>query len=106
MFSKDGPNLINPDVTKRPRVTPKIYKEISKKIKGKPILKIETPNKGIAKIAAGTKPIKVLMIAVKVKAEIISLIFIGAIKRLVKFLLQISSKNIMLQLMLDLNKKS
>ena len=48
-------------------------------------MKIETPNKGIAKKAAGTKPIKVLKIAVKVNAEIISLILIGAIKRLVKF---------------------
>ena len=58
--------------------------------------KIETPNNGIAIIAAGTIPIKVLMIAVKVNAAIISLILIGAINRLVKFLLQISSKNIIL----------
>ena len=26
MFSNDGPNLSSPAVTKRPRVTPKIYK--------------------------------------------------------------------------------
>ena len=74
----------------------KNFKDIRRKIKGKPILKIETPNKGIANKAAGTKPIRVLKIAVKVKAAIISLILIGAIKRLVKFLLQISSRNIML----------
>ena len=61
--------------------------------------------KVVAKIA-GTNPIKVLKIAVKVNEVIISLILIGAIKRFVKFLLQISSKNIMLKLILDLNKKS
>jgi len=96
IFSKDGPNLIKPDVTSNPKVTPNIYKDIKRKIKGIPILKIETPNKGIASRAAGTKPIKVLNIAVNVNAEIISLILIGAIKRLVKFLLHISSRNIIL----------
>ena len=40
--------------------------------------------------------LKVLKIAVKVKEAIISLILIGAMKRFVKFLLQISSRNIML----------
>ena len=55
---------------------------------------------------AGTNPIKVLMRAVKTNEIIISLIFIGAINKLVKFLLQISSKNNMLKLILDLNKKS
>ena len=106
IFSKDGPNLIKPDVTSRPKVTPNIYKDIKRKIKGIPILKIETPNKGIASKAAGIKPIKVLNIAVKVNAAIISLIFIGAIKRLVKFLLHISSKKSMLKLMLDLKRIS
>ena len=48
---------------------------INKKIKGNPILKIETPKNGIAKSDAGTKPIKVLKIAVNVKAAIISLEF-------------------------------
>ena len=80
IFSKDGPNRIKPEVTRRPNVTPKIYKDTRRKTNGRPILKIETPNKGIAKKAAGTKPIKVLKIAVKVNAEIISLILIGAIK--------------------------
>ena len=96
IFSKDGPYLIKPAVTKSPNVIPKTYKVIKRKIKGIPILKIETPNNGIAIIEAGIKPIKVLKIAVQVKAVIISLILIGAINRLVKFLLQISSKNIML----------
>ena len=66
----------------------------------------ETPNRGIAIKTAGIKPIKVLKIAVKVRAAIISLILIGAINRFVKFLLHISSRNIMLKLMLALNKKS
>ena len=96
IFSKDGPNRSRPDVTRRPKVTPKIYKDIKRKINGIPIFKIETPNKGIASRAAGTKPIKVLNIAVNVNAAIISLILIGAINRLVKFLLHISSRNIIL----------
>ena len=69
-------------------------------------MNIETPKRGIAKIEAGINPIKVLITAVKVKDVIISLIFIGAINKFVKFLLQISSKNIILKLMLTLNKKS
>ena len=73
-----------------------MYNVNNKKIKGVPIFKIDTPNKGIDIITAGTSPINVLKIAVKVKAEIISLILIGAINKLVKFLLQISSKNIIL----------
>jgi hypothetical protein len=55
---------------------------------------------------AGTKPIKALIKAVKTSDTIISLIFIGAINKLVKFLLQISSKNNILNPMLVLNKKS
>ena len=96
IFSNEGPNLINPEVTSKPRVIPKRYKLKRREIKGKPILNIDTPNKGIASKTAGTVPIKVLTIAVKVKAAMISFIFIGEIKRLVKFLLQISSKNIIL----------
>jgi hypothetical protein len=69
---------------------------VKRNISGKPILKIDTPNKGIAISDAGIRPISVLKIAVKVKAAIISLIFIGAMNRFVKFLLQISSKNIIL----------
>ena len=71
-----------------------------------PILNIETPKRGIASKAAGTNPIIVLRIAVRVRAAIISFIFIGAIKRFVKFLLQISSKNSILNPILVLNKKS
>ena len=63
---------------------------------GKPILKTETPNKGIANNAAGIRPIKDLNTAVIVSDAIISLNFIGAINKFVKFLLQISSRNIIL----------
>ena len=75
-------------------------------LSGIPSLRTETPNNGVAINTAGTNPIKVLRIAVKVNANIISLILIGAIKRFVKFLLHISSKNIILKLILALNKKS
>ena len=96
IFSKDGPNLSKPAVTKSPRVTPKIYKLNKSESKGNPILKTETPKRGMAIKAAGTKPIKDLNTAVIVSDAIISLIFIGAINKFVKFLLQISSRNIML----------
>ena len=75
-------------------------------MRGIPSFRMETPNKGTEIKTAGTKPIKVLNMAVKVRAAIISLIFKGAINKFVKFLLQISSRNIILKLMLDLNKKS
>ena len=42
---------------------------INKKIRGKPSFKTETPKKGIAIKTAGTKPIKVLKIAVKVRLQ-------------------------------------
>ena len=106
IFSKDGPYLSNPDVTSKPKVIPNKYKPINKNIKGIPNFKTDTPNKGIAIRTAGTKPIKVLIIAVKVRAAIISLILIGAMNKFVKFLLQISSRNIILKLILALNKKS
>ena len=96
MFSKEGPNLIKPDVTSKPKVIPKMYRAKSKNNNGIPRLKIETPKSGIANKAAGTKPTRVLMIAVIVNAVIISFILIGAIKRFVKFLLHISSRNIIL----------
>ena len=106
IFSNDGPYLSNPEVTRRPKVTPNKYNANNKKINGIPNLSTETPNKGIAIRTAGTRPIKVLKIAVKVRAAIISRILIGAINKLVKFLLHISSRNIMLKLILALNKKS
>ncbi len=106
IFSNDGPNLNNPDATKRPKLIPNRYKAISRNSNGKPSSKIETPNKGTAKIDAGIKPIRVLKTAVIVNDVMISLILIGAINKFVKFLLQISSKNIILKLILALNKKS
>ena len=106
IFSNEGPYLSKPDVTKSPKVMPKRYKASNKKINGIPSFKIDTPNRGIVIKTAGTSPIKVLKIAVNVIAAIISLILIGAINRFVKFLLQISSRNIILKLILALNKKS
>ena len=106
MFSKDGPNLINPAHTNNPSVIPKIYKLKKRKAKGKPKSNRDIPNIGEVSNIAGTKPIKALINAVKTNDTIISLIFMGAINRLVKFLLQISSKNNILKPILVLNKKS
>ena len=106
IFSKDGPNLISPALTNKPKVIPKIYKLKNNKSKGKPNLRIETPNNGEVKITAGTNPIKVLIKAVNINAVIISLSFRGAINKLVKFLLQISSKKSILKLILDLKRIS
>ena len=106
IFSKEGPNLNKPEVTKRPRVIPKRYSDINKNKSGSPRLKTDTPKRGIAKTAAGIIPIIARNIAVKVRDVIISLIVIGAINKFVKFLLQISSKNIILKLILTRNKKS
>ena len=82
------------------------YNPININIRGNPKVNTEPPNKGIAIITAGTSPIKVLIIAVKVRAAIISLILIGAMNKFVKFLLHISSRNIILKLILALNRKS
>ena len=106
MFSKEGPNLMSPALTNKPKVIPKIYKLENNRSSGKPNFKIETPNKGAVKIIAGTSPISVLIKAVKIKAVIISLSFNGAINKLVKFLLHISSKNNILKLILDLKRIS
>ena len=106
IFSNDGPNLIKPELTNSPSVIPKIYKLKNKKNNGIPKFRIEIPNKGDVSKIAGTNPIKVLIKAVKTKEMIISLIFIGAINKLVKFLLQISSKNNILNPMLVLKRKS
>ena len=106
IFSKDGPNLIRPALTNNPKVIPNMYKLKNKISRGKPNFKIEIPNKGDVKRIAGTNPINVLIKAVKINERIISLSFKGAINRLVKFLLQISSKNNMLKPILVLNKKS
>ena len=106
IFSKDGPNLIRPALTNKPKVIPKTYKLKNSRSSGKPKFKIETPNKGEVKIIAGTSPINVLIKAVKIRATIISLSFRGAINKLVKFLLHISSRNNILKLMLDLKRIS
>ena len=106
IFSNDGPNLNNPAATNKPSVIPKIYKLKKRKAKGKPKSNKDIPNKGEVNNIAGTKPIKALIKAVKTNDIIISLIFIGAINRLVKFLLHISSKNNILKPILVLNKKS
>ena len=106
IFSKDGPNLMRPALTNRPKVIPKMYKLKNSKSRGKPNFKIETPNNGAVKIIAGISPIKVLINAVKIKATIISFSFKGAINRFVKFLLHISSKKSILKLILDLKRIS
>ncbi len=106
MFSNAGPYLRRPDVTNKPNVIPKRYKLKKSKISDGPKLNIETPKKGVARSMAGITPIKVLNKAVIVSAVIISLIFKGAINKLVKFLLQISSRKSILKLILDRNKKS
>ena len=106
IFSKDGPNLIRPALTNNPRVIPNRYKLKNNIRRGSPNFNIETPNNGAVKIIAGTNPIKVLIKAVKIKDNTISLSFRGAINKLVKFLLQISSKKSMLKLILDLKRIS
>ena len=106
IFSKDGPNLSNPADTSRPSVIPNKYKLKKRKAKGRPSFNNEITNNGEVNNIAGIKPIKALIKAVKTKEIIISLIFIGAINRFVKFLLQISSKNNILKPILVLNKKS
>ena len=106
IFSKDGPNRSNPADTNNPSVIPKIYKIKKRKAKGKPRSNKDIPNIGEVSNIAGINPIKALINAVTTNDTIISLIFIGAINRFVKFLLHISSKNSMLKPMLVLHKKS
>ena len=106
IFSKEGPNLISPELTNKPNVIPKIYKLKNNISNGKPNFKIETPNNGEVKMIAGTKPINVLIKAVIIKDVIISFNFRGAINKFVKFRLQISSKKSILKLMLDLKRIS
>ena len=105
-FQMLGPYLSKPEDTNSPSVIPKKYKLKNNKNNGVPRFKIDIPKRGEVNNIAGTKPIKVLIKAVKTNEIIISLILMGATNRLVKFLLHISSKNNMLKLMLDLNKKS
>ena len=106
IFSKEGPYLSKPADTRTPKVIPNKYK--LKKIKNKniPKSKIEMPNNGDVNKTAGIKPIRALIKAVTTRDVNISPIFIGAINKLVKFLLHISSKKSMLKPILVLNKKS
>ena len=106
IFSNEGPNLNNPAETKMPNVIPNKYRLKKRNAKGRPSFNKEIPNNGEVNSIAGIKPISALIKAVKTRETIISLIFIGAINRFVKFLLQISSKNNILKPMLVLNKKS
>tara|TARA_Y100000817_G_C16688150_1_gene469184 strand:- start:138 stop:440 length:303 start_codon:yes stop_codon:yes gene_type:complete len=85
---------------------PNIYRLRKRKNKNIPNSKIDIPNKGEVSKIAGTRPIKDLIKAVITNEVKISPIFIGAIKRFVKFLLQISSRKSILKPILVLNKKS
>jgi len=106
IFSNEGPNLNNPDETNIPNVIPNIYKLKKRKNKCIPKSNIDIPKSGDVSRIAGIKPISALTRAVNTKETIISLIFIGAINKFVKFLLHISSKNNILKPILVLNKKS
>ena len=106
IFSNEGPNLNNPAETNIPKVIPNIYKLKKRKKSGAPKFNIDIPKSGDVSNIAGTKPIKVLIKAVKTREIIISLIRKGAINKFVKFLLQISSRKSILKLMLDLKRKS
>ena len=92
--------------TINPNDIPKIYKLKKRKNKGIPSSNKDIPKRGDVSNSAGTRTIKTLIKAVNISEVIISLIFIGAINKLVKFLLQISSKNNILKPILVLNKKS
>tara|TARA_Y100000590_G_scaffold56533_1_gene59307 strand:+ start:231 stop:593 length:363 start_codon:yes stop_codon:yes gene_type:complete len=106
MFSNEGPNLSKPEETNIPKVIPKIYKFKKRENKCIPKFNKDIPKRGDVSKIAGINPISALINAVKINETIISPIFIGAINKFVKFLLQISSKNSMLNPMLVLNKKS
>ena len=106
IFSNAGPYLNKPEETNKPSVIPKIYKLKKRKKSGAPKFNIDIPKNGEVSIIAGTKPIKVLIKAVKIREIIISLILNGAMNRFVKFLLQISSRKSILKLILDLKRKS
>ena len=106
IFSNEGPNLNNPAETNIPKVIPNTYKLKNRKNKYIPRSNSEIPKRGDVNKIAGTNPIKALIRAVETNETIISLIFIGAINKFVKFLLQISSKKSILNPILVLNKKS
>ena len=106
IFSNEGPNLNNPAETNIPSVIPNIYKLKKRENKCNPRSNKDIPKRGDVSSIAGTSPIKALIKAVQTREIIISLIFIGAINKFVKFLLQMSSRKSILKLMLDLKRKS
>ena len=106
IFSNEGPNLNNPAETNIPKVIPNIYKLKKRKNKCMPRSNKDIPKRGDVSRIAGINPIKALIKAVKTKDIIISPILIGAMNKFVKFLLQISSKNNILNPMLVLKRKS
>ena len=106
IFSKEGPYLNRPADTRIPSVIPNKYRLRNKKNKNIPKSKIEIPNNGEVKSTAGIKPIRALIKAVATSEVNISPIFIGAINKFVKFLLQISSRNSILNPILVLKRKS
>ena len=106
IFSNEGPNLNNPAETNIPKVIPKIYKLKKRKNKCIPRSNKDIPKRGDVSNIAGISPIKALIKAVITKEIIISPILIGAMNKFVKFLLQISSKNNILNPMLVLKRKS
>ena len=55
-------------MTRSPKVTPKRYKDKSKKIKGIPKLRTDTPNRGIAIKTAGIKPVSYTHLTLPTKA--------------------------------------
>ena len=50
MFSNEGPNLNNPDVTKSPSVTPNKYNGNNKNNSGKPSLKLKRQKEVLLKL--------------------------------------------------------
>ena len=106
IFSNEGPNLNKPAETRTPSVIPKRYKLKNKKNRKIPKSNIEIPNNGDVNKIAGIRPINARIKAVTTSEVNISPIFIGAINKFVKFLLQISPRNSILNPMLVLKRKS
>tara|TARA_X000000368_G_scaffold336159_1_gene273758 strand:- start:170 stop:490 length:321 start_codon:yes stop_codon:yes gene_type:complete len=106
MFSKEGPNLSNPEETNIPNVMPNKYRLRKRENKCTPSSNIDIPKRGEVSKIAGMSPINALIKAVPIRDIIISPILIGAINKFVKFLLHISSKNNILNPMLVLKRKS
>ena len=106
IFSNEGPNLNNPAETSIPSVIPNVYKLKKRKNRCIPRSNIDIPKRGDVSKIAGTSPINALIKAVITRETIISPILIGEINKFVKFLLQISSRNSILNPILVLKRKS